>query len=880
MITTTERPDANALRRAVMQVPQWYSSMKLPAVLHLIEQLDAKGRVEQLWSESPLGEHLGGGFRVYAQLPSITNFTKEFRAIATHEYLTCIDLKNCYPTILTHMFPDICELKYYVDHRDEVLTETMRHYGVSRDAAKQLYLRLSFKGTCDMWRSEWAPNVADHLDFVVEYENAIHISRNRIIRDNSDMYQKIKVWIDPKTGAPKPNPDRTLMGYVLQKKERECIDAMRAVPGYSTVAILHDELMIEKVNDETALLEVMNAAVAAVVPGMVCEIKAPELPPWYNPEQLCWFERLSEFNPIDLKNHVDGMFDWLPQYQKKVDDDEDESHDDNDDEDESHEKQVLKQTFIPRKAWEFGVQNFSGADMRSHLMWKKKEDSRIDERLLIEYNSIAALVPLIGIKVQIWYHSRFFAVVNQGKGSIVEESEHGLFVMNQLQFRQKHASNTKVWTEDSHAIGSHFDVQAYVDMRHVTAVDYYPANAPPCIINTFRGLGVEPLQIPHMLRDELECHVIAGVEWAHSHLKNIIANGHEPSYVFIRNTIAHILQCRGKLRTFLQIYSKEQQCGKGIFFDNFLGAILGANFYKPTSGLCDDEGLLGKLNWLHHSKLLILLDENGEFMFDRRGHAKLRTWLSSNRVTFTQKGCTGVEMNDYARLIALTNDLYPIRVEARGDARSVPIPINECYSLASAEAGTVVDGTPMTIDRRKQYFCDGVKYLLSPEIGTFVQRAFLYEMLQVDLSEYDFQSNIPKNDLRASLSYVADEDSYLDDFIVAWANNELCYKYRDEDVYLIPNEHNAFGTTPKWHKFKNVWLAFTTWSVDTNTDIHGCRNDKQLALKLINRNLVGEKGEKPEHTPLWRKTGTGNLAMYCCNKRPTSGDSHSSRESA
>ena len=89
-----------------------------------------------------------------AQATRATNFTKEIRAIATHQYLTCVDLKNCYPIILTDMFPDIAELKYYVDHRDEVLAETMRHYGVSRDAAKQLYLRLSFKGTRSAWRSD------------------------------------------------------------------------------------------------------------------------------------------------------------------------------------------------------------------------------------------------------------------------------------------------------------------------------------------------------------------------------------------------------------------------------------------------------------------------------------------------------------------------------------------------------------------------------------------------------------------------------------------------------------------------------------------------------------------------------------------------------
>ena len=58
-ITAVERPDTNPLRRAIMQAQQWYSSMQLPAVLDLIEQLDAKGHVDQLRSEAPLGEHLG-----------------------------------------------------------------------------------------------------------------------------------------------------------------------------------------------------------------------------------------------------------------------------------------------------------------------------------------------------------------------------------------------------------------------------------------------------------------------------------------------------------------------------------------------------------------------------------------------------------------------------------------------------------------------------------------------------------------------------------------------------------------------------------------------------------------------------------------------------
>ena len=393
MITTIERPDANALRRAVMQAPWWYSSMKLPAVLDLIEQLDAKGHVDQLWTEAPLGEHLGGGFRLYAQLPSITSFTRDIRAIATHQYLTCVDLKNCYPTILMHMYPDILSLKYYVDHRDEVLAKTMRHYDVSRDAAKQLYLRLSFKGTRNKWRSDWAPDVADHDDFVIDFENAINSARNRIIRDNSEMYKKIIEWIDPKTGKPKPNPDRTLMGYVLQKKEHECIDAMRALDGYKTVATLHDKLMIEKVDVEALaqLIRVINEAVATVVPDMICEIKEPELPLWFVPEKLCWFETLQLYNPIDMANHRDGLETWLPikvtydkegpsPMQDEGDSDEEDSggggaaispqegHSGSDLED------LESRVFVPRKTWELGIQMFSGKDIRAHLTRKKKED--------------------------------------------------------------------------------------------------------------------------------------------------------------------------------------------------------------------------------------------------------------------------------------------------------------------------------------------------------------------------------------------------------------------------------------------------------------------------------------------------------------------------
>jgi len=215
-------------------------------------------------------------------------------------------------------------------------------------------------------------------------------------------------------------------------------------------------------------------------------------------------------------------------------------------------------------------------------------------------------------------------------------------------------------------------------------------------------------------------------------------------------------------------------------------------------------------------------------------------------------------------LIALTNDLMSMRVEHKGDARSAPIHINEGYSMASAEAGEIVDGEPMTVERRAQYFKDGANYMLSEEIGVHVQRAFLHKMLQIDLTDYDFQSNIPKNDLRAQLSDVADEDAYLDDFVDAWAAGELYYVYRDDTKCLLTN---GSPQTPEWYQLKSVWQAFETWHKDTQVDTRNCRSSGQLVSKLSIRRLLGDLNATAPNFPLWRKKGAGNVRMYCCNKR-------------
>ena len=404
MTTSVESPDANALRRAVMQSQTWFSGRKLNALLGLIEQLDAKGRVNQPWVESPLGEHLGGGFRLYARLPSVTKLNTELRAVASYSCLTPVDITNYYPVLLSDMFPETEALKQYAEARDLILKDTMDHYSADRDAAKQLYIRLSFKGHLAAWRAELAPNATANLPFAVEYENAISVACSKVVIKYPEMYRKIREWTDPKTRAPKPDPERTLLSYMLQKKERECIDALRAVPGYTTVAILHDELLVLRVNDTETLLTEMNEAIQKVVKGIKCEIKELEMPEWFNPEQPCWFEQLSEFNPIDRTNH---MATWN-QLGLPMEGDEETETD-------------FGKVFLPKPAWEVGLRVFSVDSTKKYLEERRKRDSRIrDTDVVTELKKIARFAVRFHVKIQTWYFCQFFAISTNDKEDIVK----------------------------------------------------------------------------------------------------------------------------------------------------------------------------------------------------------------------------------------------------------------------------------------------------------------------------------------------------------------------------------------------------------------------------------------------------------------------------
>lgn len=96
--------------------------------------------------------------RLYSSY-GLQNLSRRIRNFLTDGILTDIDMKNAHPSLLVQLCKKMnwcCEhLEMYVNNRDEILSEVMNEYGVTRDAAKDLFLFPLFGGNYKTWTDEY-----------------------------------------------------------------------------------------------------------------------------------------------------------------------------------------------------------------------------------------------------------------------------------------------------------------------------------------------------------------------------------------------------------------------------------------------------------------------------------------------------------------------------------------------------------------------------------------------------------------------------------------------------------------------------------------------------------------------------------------------------
>lgn len=120
-------------------------------------------------------------------------FRKVVRNTLINDLYYDFDLKNCQPELIRLL----CEsnnipcpkIQRYCADRTAILNEVQEHYSVSRDQAKQLFIRLCFFGTYYGWTIENKIVGKPALEFITDFERELKDIAEKIKKANKDLWE-------------------------------------------------------------------------------------------------------------------------------------------------------------------------------------------------------------------------------------------------------------------------------------------------------------------------------------------------------------------------------------------------------------------------------------------------------------------------------------------------------------------------------------------------------------------------------------------------------------------------------------------------------------------------------------------------------------------
>ena len=188
-------------------------------------------------------------------IPMYARMMREVRAHLAASTYWDVDMVNSSPALLLQTFDmyaiDAPLLRRYVEHRDECLREVMDACEVGRDAAKALFIRLTFFGCVDAWEAGVgaAKGAMDERApaWVHDLRGELHAASTELLMHKD--FDALKAYVEARKGAASGNRIGKTMSIMLQTKERHCLDALvEAVQldGRTVGALIFDGIHVEK----------------------------------------------------------------------------------------------------------------------------------------------------------------------------------------------------------------------------------------------------------------------------------------------------------------------------------------------------------------------------------------------------------------------------------------------------------------------------------------------------------------------------------------------------------------------------------------------------------------------------------------------------------
>lgn len=137
-------------------------------------------------------KHKWGRSFPFKQL-GLTSFRKIIRNSLIDGIYYDFDLKNAQPEIIRLL----CEsnnipcpiIKRYCFNRPDILEQVKNHYGVSKDTAKELFIRLCFFGTFVGWCLENKIDNKEPLEFITLFERELITIAEKVKKENPSLYE-------------------------------------------------------------------------------------------------------------------------------------------------------------------------------------------------------------------------------------------------------------------------------------------------------------------------------------------------------------------------------------------------------------------------------------------------------------------------------------------------------------------------------------------------------------------------------------------------------------------------------------------------------------------------------------------------------------------
>ena len=251
----TMHRESESLHKAVLDTIGVAKSLGgyLPVRYYLDESQEGFGRMKT--------EVIVKGLRV---IPYV-HMKREIRAHLAGEHYYDVDMVNCQPSLLRQKLElsgiSCPLLDKYVSGRDACLSEVAASCKVSRDAAKNLFIRLVYFGSVKCWAEELAIAMDDVPTWVMDLKtelqhNAVLLLALPEFEDFKRYYSKRSLMQEDDDLSSHKIKRSSQLALYLQTLECECVRALVAAvtaDQRSVGGIIYDGLLIEKETGETGL---------------------------------------------------------------------------------------------------------------------------------------------------------------------------------------------------------------------------------------------------------------------------------------------------------------------------------------------------------------------------------------------------------------------------------------------------------------------------------------------------------------------------------------------------------------------------------------------------------------------------------------------------